>query len=101
MLTIVSVKEKQGEYLGKAYHNYLVYGLNPDSTNTQVVAGVEVEQMKIKADSFIAILSRNIGALNNPDVRTVKDIVGLYITPVYDKYGGVVDFTLAVPDKKK
>ncbi len=99
--TIVSIKEQQGEYQGKQYHNFVVYGLNPDTTNPQVILGAEVEPMKIKADNFVAILNRNIGAMNNPDIKTVKDILGLYINPVYNKFGGVEDFTLAIPEKKK
>ncbi len=99
--TIVSIKEQQGEYQGRQYHNFVVYGLNPDTTNPQVILGAEIEQMKVKADSFVAILNRNIGAINNPDIKTVKDILGLYISPVYNKFGGVEDFTLSVPDKKK
>ncbi len=99
--TIVSVKEQQGEYKGIQYHNYVVYGLNPNTTNPQVIVGAEVEVMKIKSDAFVSILGRNIGAMNNPDVKTVKDILGLYINPVYNKFGGVDDFTLAVPEKKK
>lgn len=100
-ITIISVKEKQGEYQGKAYHNFNVYGINPESTNPQVVAGAEVKDFKIKADAFVACLNRNIGAMNNPDIKTVKDIIGLYINPVYDEWGHVADFTLAVPEKKK
>ncbi len=99
--TIVSVKEQQGEYQGRQYHNFIVYGLNPNSSNPQVLVGAEVEAMKIKADAFAAILGRNIGALNDPTVKTVKDILGFLISPVYNKFGGVEDFTLAAPEKKK
>jgi len=99
--TIISVKEQQGEYQGIHYHNFIVFGLNPNTSNSHVIVGAEVEQMKIKADAFDAILNRNIGALNNPDIKTVKDILGLYINPVYNKFGGVEDFTLAIPEKKK
>ena len=66
-----------------------------------VVAGAEVEEMKIKADTFVAILNRNFGALNNPEIKQVKDIIGLHISPSYDKFGNVADFTLAIPEKKK
>ena len=100
MKTIISVKESKGEYQGKQYHNFNVYGLDPDTKNSSVVAGAEVEVMKIKADDFIAILNRNIGALNDPNIRRVSDIVGLYITPVYNRWGNVEDFTLAIPEKK-
>lgn len=100
-ITIISVKEKQGEYQGKAYHNFNIFGINPDSTNSQVVAGAEVKDFKIKADNFVASLNRNFGALNDPDLKTVKDIIGLYISAVYDEWGNVSDFTLSVPEKKK
>lgn len=100
-IRIISVKEQQGEYQGRQYHNFVVFGLNTESTNPQIVAGAEVEQMKMKADNFNAVLFRNIGALNKPDIKTVKDILGLNILPSYDKFGNVADFTLAVPDSKK
>ncbi len=100
-ISIISVKEKQGNYQGKDYHNFNIFGINPDSTNPQVVAGAEVEEMKIKADTFVAILNRNFGALNNPEIKQVKDIIGLHISPSYDKFGNVADFTLAIPEKKK
>lgn len=100
-ISIISVKEKKGNYQGKDYHNFNIFGINPETTNPQVVAGAEVEEMKVKADAFVAILNRNIGALNTPDVKQVKDIIGLYISPSYDKFGNVADFMLAVPEKKK
>lgn len=100
MKTIISVKESKGEYQGKQYHNFNVYGLDPNTTNSSVVAGGEVEVMKIKADDFNSILYRNIGALNNPNIKQVTDIIGLYIQPVHNRWGNVEDFTLAVPEKK-
>lgn len=100
-ISIISVKEQKGEYQGKAYHNYVVYGINPDSTNPQVVVGADVEIMKIKADTFVAALNRNIGALGNPNVKQAKDILGLHIAPIYNKWGNVEDFTLAIPEKSK
>lgn len=100
-ISIISVKEKKGNYQGKDYHNFNIFGINPETTNPQVVAGAEVEEMKVKADAFVAILNRNIGALNTPDVKQVKDIIGLYISPSYDKFCNVADFMLAVPEKKK
>lgn len=100
-ITIISVKEKKGEYQGRAYHNFVTYGLNPDSTNQQLVAGTEVKEFKMKADAFAACLNRNIGALNDPDIKTVKDVIGLHISPVYDEWGNMADFTLAIPEKKK
>lgn len=101
MKTIISVKESKGEFKGKQYHNFNVYGLDPNTTNSSVVAGGEVEVMKIKADNFNAVLYRNIGALDDPDIKQVSDIVGLLIQPVYDRWGNVADFTLSLPSKKK
>ena len=98
MLTVISVKDSQGVYQDKQYHNFNVYGLNSDTTNPKVVAGGEVEVMKIKADDFVAILNRNIGALNAPNIKKVEDIIGLYITPVYNRWGNVEDFTLSIPE---
>lgn len=110
--TIISVKEKQGTFEkdGKVidYHNFEIYGLNPFSTNEQVVAGGEVKVFKVKAPVFVEVLQRNFEALNNPNITKVQDIVGLYISPVFGEWGakgGLDDFTLAVPesspDKKK
>lgn len=99
-IKVISVKDSQGTYEGKPYHNYNVYGLNSETHNPKVVAGGEVEVMKIKADDFVAILNRNIGALNNPNVKNVVDIIGLHIMPVYNRWGNVEDFTLAVPKEK-
>lgn len=98
-ITIISVKEQKGEYQGKTYHNYVVYGINPDSKNSQVVCGSDVEQMKVKAEVFLAALNRNIGALGNPNVKDVRDMLGLHIVPVYNKWGNVDDFVLAIPEK--
>lgn len=100
-VSIISVKEKQGEYQGKAYHNCIIFGVLPEVTNPQVVAGCEVKEYKMKADAFNACLNRNIGMLNNPDIKTVSDVIGLHITPVFDEWGHMIDFTLAVPEKKK
>lgn len=99
-MTVISVKSSVGEYQGVKYDNVLVYAMNPDSTNPKVLAGCEVEQLKIKTPEFNAMLYRNIGALNNPEIKEVKDIIGLMISPTYGKFGVVSDFTLAVPEKK-
>lgn len=100
-ITIVSIKEKQGEFQGRAYHNFNLFGLKDDGTNEQVIAGCEVKEFKIKADNFVSALNRNIKALANPGITHVKDIIGLCINPVYDEWGNVSDFTLLVPEKKK
>lgn len=99
--TIISVKESKGTYEGTAYHNFNVVAINPESDNKQLIAGGEVETYKIKADDFVAALNRNFGALGDPKYTKAADILGLYISPVYNKFGGVTDFTLAVPEKKK
>lgn len=100
-ITVISVKEKKGEFQGKSYHNFNIFGLSDESTNEQLIAGAEVKEFKIKADRFAECLNRNIGALGNPSVKKVQDIIGLYIMPVYNEFGNVIDFTLSIPDKKK
>lgn len=98
---ILSVTEKQGEYQGNKYHNFYIYSIDPETHNQQVLVGGEVEIFKIKADDFVACLNRNFGALNDPEIKTVNDIINLNIIPMYNKYGGVIDFTLSVPKSKK
>lgn len=103
-ITIISVKEKKGTFEkdGKSidYHNFEIYGLNPFSTNEQVVAGGEVKTFKVKANTFVEVLKRNFDALNDSSITKVQDIIGLYISPVFGEWGakgGLDDFTLAVP----
>lgn len=98
-MTVISVKRSSGEYEGNKYDNYMLYAMNPETTNPKVLAGCEVEQIKIKADAFPLILGRALGALGDPKLTDVKDIIGLYISPVYGKFGVVTDFTLALPKK--
>lgn len=100
-LTIISVKESQGEYMNRPYHNFVVSAMNPETTNPKIVAGCEVVQLKIKADEFPIVLGRAIGALGDPNVTKVQDIIGLYVLPVFDQWGKCTDFSLAVPEKKK
>ena len=99
-ITIISIKEKKGTYEGRDYHNYNIFGMNPDSNNTQLIAGAEVKEFKMKADAFVMALGRNLGTLNDPKITQAKDIIGLHILPVYNEFGNVTDFTLSLPDKK-
>ena len=50
---------------------------------------------------MLAALDRNIKALNDPSIKSAADLAGVLITPVYNKFGGCDDFTLALPEKKK
>lgn len=70
-ISIISVKEKKGNYEGKDYHNFEIYGLNPYSSNKQVIAGGEVKIFKVKANVFVEVLKRNLEAINNPNISKV------------------------------
>lgn len=102
IMTIVGLRRKSGEFQNKPYDNFYVNVLITDSGDSTVIAGVEIAEFKIKADEFTSALTRCIGALNSPDVKEAKDIIGLWFYPAYSKFRGVTnDFTLAIPDSKK
>ncbi len=69
--------ERRGKYGITAYH-------------------MQAQVLKIKAENFLTALGRNVAALNKPEIKTVKDIEGLLIVPVYDKFGNCNDFTLSL-----
>lgn len=94
-LQIISCKRKAGDYEGRHYDNFVLTCADYESTNKSVVFGPDIEELKIKADAFSVSLGRNIGALNDPEIKVVQDIEGLLIVPVYNKFGNVVDFTLS------
>lgn len=99
--TIISIKEKKGEFQGAKYHNYTIFAEDKETKNEQIVCGSEVDLYKVKAERFIEVAARNIGVLNNPNVKVVRDFYGLEIVPTYDKYGNVTDFVLSVPSTTK
>lgn len=99
-IQIISIKEKKGSYEGRDYHNFNIFGLNPDSDNQQLIAGGEVKDFKIKASDFEAAFKRNVDVLKSSRLKEVKDLIGLYIVPVYNEFGNCQDFTLSIPDKK-
>ena len=102
MMTIIGLKRKKGEYQGKSYDNFFVAVLIHDTSDQSLIAGGDIAEFKIRSDDFYSALGRNIGALNSPDVKEEKDIVGLWFSPAYSKYQGVTtDFTLAIPPKSK
>ena len=101
-MTIIGVKRKKGEYHGKAYDNFFIDVLINDSGDSCVIAGGDIAEFKIRSDDFFSALGRNLGALNDPNIKDETNIVGLWFSPSYSKYQGVTtDFTLAVPVKKK
>lgn len=99
-IQIISIKEKKGSYEGRDYHNFNIFGLNPDSENEQLIAGGEVKEFKIKASDFERAFKRNVDALNSSRLKDVKDLIGLFIVPVYNEFGNCQDFTLSIPVKK-
>lgn len=96
-MQIVNLKRKAGEYEGRKYDNFNITTADYESTNSALVFGPDVEELKIKADVFLSELGRNIGALGSPDVKEAKDIEGLGIVPFYNKYGQVIGFNLFIP----
>lgn len=102
MMTIIGLKRKNGVYQGKPYDNFFVDVLITGVNDSTVIAGGDIAEFKIKGEDFLFALTRNIAALNDPNVKEAKDIVGLLFSPAFSKIQGVTtDFTLAVPEKKK
>mgnify|MGYP001037496745 CR=1 FL=1 len=102
MMTIIGLKRKNGTYQGKPYDNFFVDVLITGVNDPTVIAGGDIAEFKIKQEDFIMALTRNLGVLNDPNVKEAKDIVGLLFAPAFSKFQGVTtDFTLAVPEKKK
>ena len=91
-LKILNCKRKTGEYEGRKYDNVVFCAIDENSTNRQLLFGPDVENLKIKADDFSVSFARNAETLDY--VNTVQDMQGLFIIPVYDKYGNMADFTL-------
>lgn len=99
-MTIQSIKRVSGTYEGRNYDNTVVSGFVLNSTNEQVLCGNEIEVCKFKTPVFAEALDRNIKALNDPKIKSAVDLAGVLITPVYNKFGGCDDFTLALPKAK-
>ena len=97
-ITVISIKRKKGTFEGRDYDNTEVCGFVQNSTNEQVLCGQEVEICKFKTPVFTESLERNVAALNSPNVKETKDLVGLNFVPVYNKFGNCEDFILSVPE---
>lgn len=93
---IVSLKHKTGTYEGNAYDNYFIHVVDYESTNKALVFGPDTDDIKVKADVFAMELGRNIAVLNDPSVKGVKDIEGLLIYPIYNKFGTCTGFNLSL-----
>ena len=89
-------KPKKTNVRGKPYDNFNLYCADYESQNKSLIFGPDFELLKIKAENFLTALGRNVAALNKPEIKTVKDIEGLLIVPVYDKFGNCNDFTLSL-----
>lgn len=92
-LKILTAKHKKGEYQGRSYDNVLLFAVDESSMNEQLFFGPDVEQMKIKYAAFCDIVSRLSQA--HDYVKNVRDLEGLFIIPVYDKFGNVTDFSVS------
>lgn len=96
-LQIISCKRKTGTFKDVPYDNFNFICADYLSTNKSLIFGPDVEEIKIKADNFMTALGRNFAALGDKyKGATVRNLEGMLITPVYDKFGHCVDFTLAV-----
>ncbi len=93
---IVSLKHKTGTYEGNAYDNYVIHVVDYESENKALVFGPDTDDIKVKADVFAMELGRNIAVLNDPSVKGVKDIEGLLIFPIYNKFGTCTGFNLSL-----
>ena len=97
VIQIKSIKHASGTYEGRNYDNTVVYGFVQNSQNKQVILGDEIEVCKFKTDVFNSALDRQSNIA--PNIGALKD---MFMTPVYNKYGGCDDFILQpVTDKKK
>lgn len=96
--SIISIVRKKGSYEGKDYDNVLVYGENVDGGKyVKPLCGSEVEMMKSKYEAFAVTLGRCINTLNSDKIKGVADLLGVYIQPIYNKYGQMEDFNLMLP----
>lgn len=93
---IVSLKHKTGTYEGNVYDNYIIHVVDYTSTNKALVFGPDTDDIKIKADVFAMELGRNIAVLGDPSITGVKDIEGLLIAPMYNKFGTCTGFNLSL-----
>ncbi len=103
-LQIVSCKRKTGTFEGKQYDNFNLVCADYLSTNATLIFGPDMEELKIKRDDFLTALGRNFAALGDKyNGAKVHVLEGMLISPIYNKFGQCVDFTLAedvVPSEK-
>ena len=95
---IINLKRKAGEFNGRNYDNYYIEIADYASTNSALIFGPDTDILKIKAEDFATELGRNVGLLNNSKIKGVKDIEGLMISPIYNKFGTCTGFTLSLGD---
>ncbi len=92
-----SVKHSSGIYEGRPYDNTIIYGFVQNSQNKLVLVGDEIEVCKFKTADFNASLDCQSSIA--PNIASLKD---MFMSPVYNKFGGCDDFILQpVTDKKK
>lgn len=95
-ILVQSVKRSKGTYEGKDYDNTVVYGFVVGTPSESWLVGPEVIVAKFKSPAFAEALERNIKAINSPNVENVKDLAGLKMALVFDRFGNCEDFILSV-----
>lgn len=84
MLKVVGVQRKTGVYEGNNYDNLVLHCLN-DETKPPCIAGAACEIVKVK----FAEVGQVFGGLIKTD-QDFRSLIGMAITPFYDRYGRVL-----------
>lgn len=79
MLTVIGVQQKQGEYQGKPYNNYILHCTKEDESGNSF--GVISEQVKVKASKVVEIFGHTMTPSD------WDELVGKEIRVFYNKYG--------------
>lgn len=84
MLKIVGIQRKSGEFQGNRYDNIMIHCIN-DESKPPCIAGGVCETLKVKYADLGAVFGGLIS--NDSDFRS---LVGMAITPFYDRFGNVL-----------
>ena len=78
-MKIVGIENKKGEYQGRPYNNYIIYGLEQDQN---VIGKVKCVNVKFKPNNLAVICP--LDHLNDLINKEISDVF-------YDKYGNAID----------
>lgn len=78
-MKIVGIENKKGEYQGRAYNNYIIYGLENDDN---VVGRCKCVNVKFKPQNLSLICG-----LDQLEMLINKEVTDVF----YDKYGNAID----------